>query len=190
MFMHGLNLGLTIAAAVLLLTAVVFCLECLAALLPARRRVGGPSNLRLRVAVLMPAHNEEAGIEIALRSVLPQLKEGDRLLVVADNCDDDTATVARVCGAQVIERKSNQERGKGYALDFGLDHLAQNAPDVVVVLDSDCEAGAGMIDALVDQVARSDRPAQAIYLLSSPSTSTPPPVAPPAPAPAAAPVPA
>jgi len=38
------------------------------------------------VAVLVPAHNESAGIARTVRSVLPQLRHGDRLLVVADNC--------------------------------------------------------------------------------------------------------
>ncbi|UUZ49852.1 hypothetical protein LP420_06825 [Massilia sp. B-10] len=42
---------------------------------------------------------------------------GDRLLVVADNCSDDTANQARSLGADVLERTDLVRRGKGYALD-------------------------------------------------------------------------
>ena len=52
------------------------------------------------------------------------MANGDRLLVVADNCSDDTAAVARAAGAEVTERSDVERRGKGYALDHGVRHLA------------------------------------------------------------------
>ena len=121
------------------------------------------------VAVLMPAHNESAGIAVAIRSILPQLRAGDRLLVVADNCSDDTATVAVALGAQVVERTDANLRGKGYALDHGVRYLEASPPEVVVIVDADCEIAAGSLDTLVRACAQSGRPVQALYLMRSPA---------------------
>src|SRR5262249_23597102 len=77
--------------------------ECLAALLPGRRPAPVPDAPRPCCAVLIPAHNEEAGIGRTLDSVRPQLRPGDRLLVVADNCNDRTAEAARAHGAVAVE---------------------------------------------------------------------------------------
>jgi cellulose synthase/poly-beta-1,6-N-acetylglucosamine synthase-like glycosyltransferase len=79
--------------------------------------VAAPRRPGADVAVLIPAHNESAGIEATLRCLQAQLRAGDRVLVVADNCDDDTAAVARDAGAEVIERIDAIHRGKGFALD-------------------------------------------------------------------------
>src|ERR1700683_5764217 len=82
-----------------------------------------------RVAVIVPAHNESAGIRVALDSVMPQLMPGDRLVVVADNCTDDTAQVAAAAGAEVVERHDTSRRGKGCALDFGVRYLQLDPPE-------------------------------------------------------------
>jgi glycosyltransferase involved in cell wall biosynthesis len=50
------------------------------------------------IAVLIPAHNEAAGIQDTLRSVAGQSKPADRVFVIADNCTDDTARLAREAG--------------------------------------------------------------------------------------------
>ena len=78
-----------------------------------------------------------------------QLEPGDRLLVVADNCTDHTAAVARAAGAEVLERRDAERRGKGYALAAGVDTLRAGPPDVVVIVDADCRPAAGAIDRLV-----------------------------------------
>lgn len=122
---------------------------------------------RPRIAVLIPAHNEAAGIVRTLQSILPQLQSGDRLLVVADNCDDDTARVAAAAGAEVIERHDPQQRGKGYALDRGVRHLAKDAPEVVIVVDADCKMEAGAVDYLARASIANDRPVQALYLMQN-----------------------
>ena len=63
-----------------------------------------PLGLRPRIAVLIPAHDEQLVIGTTLASVTRQLAAGDRLVVVADNCSDRTAEVARQCRAEVTER--------------------------------------------------------------------------------------
>lgn len=159
----GLLLALLVLAA---LPTAVFCLQVLLALaMPARSRPA--PAVRPRLAVLMPAHNEEAVIAASIASILPQLAAGDRLLVVADNCADATAALARTAGAEVVERSDAQRRGKGYALDFGLRHLAQDPPGMVLIADADCLLEAGAADLLARHCAASGRPVQALYLMES-----------------------
>jgi cellulose synthase/poly-beta-1,6-N-acetylglucosamine synthase-like glycosyltransferase len=124
---------------------------------------------RPSVAILMPAHNEAAGITTAVASVLLQLRPGDRLLVVADNCSDDTAGVARAAGAEVTERHDPLRRGKGYALDFGVRALESRPPAIVVVMDADCTIEEGSLERLVRRCESSGRPVQALYLMRSPA---------------------
>ncbi len=123
------------------------------------------------VAVLVPAHNEAAGIEATLRALQAQLRSGDRVLVVADNCNDDTAAVARQAGAEVIERSDAVDRGKGFALDFGVRHLSARPPAMVVIVDADCLLDSGALDTLAGLCGSSGRPVQALYEMNAPAGS-------------------
>jgi len=124
---------------------------------------------RPRTAVLVPAHDEAAGIADTLRSIAPQLAPGDRLLVVADNCSDNTAAIAGAAGAEVIERRERELRGKGYALACGLRYLQKRGqspisdPEVLVVIDADCRVSVGTIERLARAAAATGRPVQALY---------------------------
>ena len=159
-----LEILLDAAALSVLLPAVVLFTEIVPAL--TRAPVAAPAQgERGRIAVLIPAHNESRTIAPALRSILPQLSRADRLLVVADNCSDDTAAIAAAEGAEVIERSDVMHRGKGYALDFGVRHLESNAPDVVLIVDADCQVSQGSIDRLARLCAKTARPVQAVYLM-------------------------
>jgi cellulose synthase/poly-beta-1,6-N-acetylglucosamine synthase-like glycosyltransferase len=123
------------------------------------------------VAVLIPAHDEAAGIEATLRCLQAQLRAGDRVLVVADNCSDDTAAVARQAGAEVVERSDAVSRGKGFALDFGVRHLSARPPAMVLIVDADCLLDAGALDTLASLCSSSGRPVQALYEMSAPAGS-------------------
>src|SRR5271165_5812496 len=72
-----------------------------------------PSHLRFVVAI--PAHDEEAGIVETVRSCLAQdyPRELFDVLVIADNCQDQTADLARREGATVLERSHPTDRSKG-----------------------------------------------------------------------------
>jgi cellulose synthase/poly-beta-1,6-N-acetylglucosamine synthase-like glycosyltransferase len=150
----------------LVVPALVLLLEIAAAAFGASARQDGDGDLPGTIAVLMPAHDEALGIAASIASVRRQLRDGDRLLVVADNCSDTTAVVAREAGAEVVERDDPSRRGKGFALDFGVRHLEPQPPSVVVIVDADCVVGAGSLERLAAVSLRRGRPAQALYLMS------------------------
>ena len=145
MFALELLLG-AVASLLLLPVGVLFVQLVLALMLP----VAGHDKLgkRGRIGIIVPAHDEATIIAGTLRSIVSQLAPSDRLIVVADNCSDETASVATECGVETIVRTDSGRRGKGYALDFGIRHLAPARPDIVIVMDSDCQIGPGAIDRL------------------------------------------
>jgi cellulose synthase/poly-beta-1,6-N-acetylglucosamine synthase-like glycosyltransferase len=162
---------LLIAALSLLILSLVLCGECLAAALPARPRGFDTAASRPRVAALIPAHNESSGINQTIISIQEQLFPGDQLIVIADNCTDDTASVSHESGATVIERDNPTLRGKGYALAFGIEHLKRNPPEVVVFYDADCRVGKGSIEHLARLAHACQRPVQGLNLCSATSNS-------------------
>jgi len=156
--------GVLIAIAVLLLVPIsMLFIECVAALFPSRSYFKLIDH-RPSIAVLIPAHNEEVGIGSTVVPLLDQLTARDRLIVVADNCSDHTASIARELGATVIERQDAEHRGKGYALDFGVRFMAADPPDVVVIVDADCRVTPGSIERLAQLAAAHNCPVQATYL--------------------------
>lgn len=164
------GLLLALISTLLLVPTLVFGLQVGLALLGGGGGVEGhPPASRPRLAVLMPAHDESAGIAAAIATIRPQLASGDRLLVVADNCADDTASVAATAGAEVVSRLDPLRRGKGHALDFGVRALEADPPDVVVIVDADCAVAPGSLERLGVACSRYARPVQALYLMRSPS---------------------
>ena len=126
-------------------------------------------SARPRVLVMVPAHNEERSIEETLKSIDAQLRGGDQVMVVADNCEDATADIARGCGALVVERHDVQNRGKGFAIDYGKRHVRDAGEfDVVILIDADCRLGEGAIELLSTRCVKTDRPVQAAYLMALP----------------------
>lgn len=121
-------------------------------------------NDDLRIAILIPAHDEELSIASTVTAA-QAAAPGARILVVADNCSDATAQLAREAGAEVTERNDPDNRGKGFALQRGQQVLAQDPPQVVIVLDADCRLAPDAAGILGASVMRSGRPAQALNLL-------------------------
>jgi cellulose synthase/poly-beta-1,6-N-acetylglucosamine synthase-like glycosyltransferase len=169
----AITVGLTLGASALILLSGFLLLECLAALLPIAHRFRSVEPRSQRIAVLIPAHDEEFGLPTTIRDLLPQLNTGDRLVVIADNCSDRTAQVARDLGAIVLERQNLQEIGKGYALDHGLRYLANDPPDVVILVDADCRVSETAIARLTQISLQTGRPAQATYLMEKPANPSP-----------------
>ncbi|MCG8585826.1 MAG: glycosyltransferase family 2 protein [Pirellulales bacterium] len=167
--------SMLLAVAVLIaLPMLLFCVECLLASLKGsedstRRDLNLP-----RFDVVIPAHDEASEIEATLVSVTAQLGAMDRVFVVADNCTDDTAEKALSFGAAVLVREDPERRGKGYALQFAIDHLRDNdAAPVVVFLDADCQVEQGALASLASVASSTGRPAQAAYIISCHSECSP-----------------
>jgi cellulose synthase/poly-beta-1,6-N-acetylglucosamine synthase-like glycosyltransferase len=171
MVMSGLaNAILTALVLIAAIPAATLFAQVMAATFTRRRARPEESGAVPRVAVVIPAHNETAMLASMLATVLPQLRAQDRVVVVADNCTDDTADVGRNAGAEVVIRNDTQRRGKGFALDFGVAHLAQSgAPDVVIFIDADCAVSPGAISKLASLAHATMRPVQARYGLHAPA---------------------
>jgi cellulose synthase/poly-beta-1,6-N-acetylglucosamine synthase-like glycosyltransferase len=151
-------------SSLLSIPVLVLLLEVASSLVRARAHPEN-SSIRPNVAVLIPAHNESAGLLPTIQDVQSQLHSQDRLLVVADNCSDDTAAVARAGGCEVVERHDSRRIGKGFALDYGIRHLSCQPPEIVIVIDADCRIDPGSIDQLARECARKSRPVQALDLM-------------------------
>jgi cellulose synthase/poly-beta-1,6-N-acetylglucosamine synthase-like glycosyltransferase len=167
--MTPLGVLLSAASAVLALPTTVFSLECLLGYADRSERhfVARPAGKRM--TILVPAHDEEAGLPATLTALQQELAPEDQILVVADNCSDRTAEVARSAGAKVVERFDQQRRGKGYAVTFGLDALAADPPDVVIIVDADCQLQKGSLALLTAAALESGRPVQADYTMTLPA---------------------
>lgn len=128
------------------------------------------SNTTPSLAILVPAHNESNGIGVTLKSLLAQVDLPQSIIVIADNCTDDTADVARQYGVTVIERHNDLKRGKGFALDHGMQYLKSmlQPPEIVMIVDADCWVGPDAIPRLAHTAKARQRPVQALYLMVSP----------------------
>ena len=167
---------LLLAGGLLLLASALLLIECGAALLP-RRSVPTPTaETAPKAVVLMPAHNESAMITETVMGLQHQLRQDaylaeTELWVIADNCDDGTAELARQAGARVLERFDSNALGKGYALDYGLQQMTDSPPEVVVMVDADCKVHPGAIAHLVRASIAHRRPIQGNYYMTLPGDS-------------------
>ena len=137
------QIALCLLALAILVPVCVLLLQVLMSL-PRQRVLAMPAGRRPSVAVLIPAHDEALLIATTLRTLSAQLGSGDRMIVIADNCSDDTAAIAAAAGAEVIERRDRERRGKGYALDFGVGNFGPNVRSIIKPF------AASEIDALID----------------------------------------
>ncbi len=154
----------------------------LALLLAARREAKSSSGLpgaqresELRLVVLIPAHNEQGGIQATLdalaRCEYPFAAR--RTVVIADNCTDQTAERARSAGAEVWERVESAKRGKGQALRWAIERLKVDgsAFDGVVVLDADCIASSNLLAAINLRLGSGASALQVNYVVGNPHLS-------------------
>lgn len=124
------------------------------------------SSRRLCFDVVIPAHNEATVIESAIASLhkLDWPADGFHVLVVADNCTDSTAALARAAGAEVLERNDTERRGKGYALDLAFRaSQARGWAWAVVVVDADTEVSANLLEAFAARIENGAVAMQAHY---------------------------
>ena len=124
------------------------------------------SSRRLRFDIIVPAHNEEAAISGVVAGLLKLdwPANGFRVVVVADNCTDATAALARAAGAFVLERHDTTLRGKGHALDFAFQaSQAKGWAYAVVVVDADTAVSANLLEAFASRIEGGAKVIQAHY---------------------------
>jgi cellulose synthase/poly-beta-1,6-N-acetylglucosamine synthase-like glycosyltransferase len=143
-------------------------------LLSGRRRAPPAVPPRLRFDVVVPAHDEEAGIAATVASLLaldyPEALR--RVVVVADNCTDATAERARSAGATVLVRTNAELRGKGYALEHAFAwSLDGGFADAVVVVDADTEVSPNLLRAFAARLEAGAPAIQAFYGVRNPFDS-------------------
>ncbi|WP_172834461.1 glycosyltransferase family 2 protein [Nitrospira japonica] len=121
--------------------------------------------------ILIPAHDEEVGIGSSLESIgrLNYSSTHYHVVVVADRCTDDTATIARKMGAQCFERSDGQS-GKGAALAWGIQQARNaNIPfDAVVIVDADTVVDRNLLSAFDEKLESGHEVQQGYNYLSNP----------------------
>ena len=103
----------TTAAVLILIPSLTLFVECLAAAFVSKRKSTNHER-KVTAAILIPAHNEALHISATVARIAIQLRKGDRLVVVADNCSDQTGNLAAKAGGDVVERFHGQCRLTSY----------------------------------------------------------------------------
>jgi 1,2-diacylglycerol 3-beta-glucosyltransferase len=167
--LHGLCILLLLPPA---FACAYYLMLATVALVPRPRSLAaGPP--RARFVVVIPAHNEEAGITATLRSCadLDYPPELFRVVVIADNCSDATAVIARDHGASVLERHDSRLCGKGHALAWALPQVLAEGPDAVLLLDADCTLERHALQTLAARLAAGQQVLQARVVTANPDAS-------------------
>jgi len=141
------------------------------------RRTKTPAKPESRFLIVIPAHDERVGISKTVESCRAQDYPTDlfQVLVIADNCSDDTADLAARAGAEVVERSHPTKRSKGYALEYLIERLREtgriNDLDAIVIIDADSIATPDLLRKFDAMVRRGDDWIQAYYTVSNADAS-------------------
>jgi 1,2-diacylglycerol 3-beta-glucosyltransferase len=176
--MLELNLITSLLLALLALLALPALLPCayllLLTLLSAAPKLPARSARRMRFDVIVPAHDEAAVIARVVTSLqhLDWPPERFRILVVADNCSDDTAAIAADAGAVVLERRDLKLRGKGYALRHAFGRSRDDGfADAVVIVDADTDVSPNLLEACAARIEAGAEAVQVHYGVRNPGDS-------------------
>ena len=148
----------------------------IAALLP-RKKLDLSKDPVSKFLFLIPAHDEEAGISHAVGNCLGvnYPRSLFEVMVIADNCTDQTAAQARNAGARVVERFDDVRQSKGYALNDQIDRLETggelSAWDAVVIVDADTTVSRDLLRAFDSDLRRGIDWIQAYYTVANPDSS-------------------
>jgi hypothetical protein len=140
----------------------------------ARRRKQAAQVPTTRFDLVVPAHDEALGVAHTVRSLatVDYPEHLRRIIVVADNCSDDTAQRAETAGATVLVRTDATRRGKGFALAYAFEWSArQGNADALVVIDADSVASPNLLLALDASLRAGEVAVQVRYGVRNPSVS-------------------
>jgi cellulose synthase/poly-beta-1,6-N-acetylglucosamine synthase-like glycosyltransferase len=162
-----------LGVALLLLTlplVVELAVLTLASRFPNRNRSGSAASPPIRLAVIIPAHNEEVLIGSCVESLLVSAAGSEtRIVAVAHNCSDRTADRAAKAGAEVVVYNNPQARGKGSALACGFAYAASQGMDATLVVDADSTVSSNLIGLVDAALASGAEAVQCRYEMESSS---------------------
>lgn len=146
---------------------------CVLGSLQRRRTLRAGGRPKHRFAIVIPAHDEESTLSGVLASCAKLEYPGDKVkvYVIADNCSDRTADLARRSGVVCLERHDPLHRGKGHALAWGLGRVLADEPDAVLILDADCHLDDQALRVFDRYLCRGQKVLQANYVAANPDAS-------------------
>src|SRR5450759_1007690 len=168
--LHFLSWALLVAEVCIAFPVAYLCILSCSALISASRKshidIDKETLPQNNFALLIPAYNEEIILGTLLESLshLDYPKELYTIYVIADNCTDTTAELARrVEGVCVYERFDRKKRGKGYALNWMLQQIEEKQHDAYVMLDADSVVESTFLRVMNSELARGAKVLQARY---------------------------
>ncbi|MBL8149220.1 MAG: glycosyltransferase family 2 protein [Blastocatellia bacterium] len=131
------------------------------------------SDEPVKLAIVIPAHNEETSVSQTVSSILKcrTLRHTVSVVVLADNCTDNTVEVAKQAGARVIVRNDLRKKGKGFALEYAFGILLAEDIDAVVVVDADTEVKTDMVEQFCKKFSEGADAVQCYYGVNNSSDS-------------------
>ena len=149
------SIPVQVLAIAMVVLALPLFLDLAVCILGNVRRPGalrGTAKQAIRLAVVIPAHDEEQMIARTVRSMLAAgctagENAGVPVYVVAHNCTDQTAAMAKAAGARVVDLTNPKILGKGAALRCGFKAAGEAGANAFLVVDADSVAGPNLISA-------------------------------------------
>jgi cellulose synthase/poly-beta-1,6-N-acetylglucosamine synthase-like glycosyltransferase len=141
--------------------------------LVARKRAIVPSDAGSgevpKLLFLVPAHDEELLISACVRSLIDMEypPASRRIVVIADNCSDRTAALARQEGGECMERIDREFPGKPRAIAWGLRQVNLRDWDACVIIDADSTVAPDFASALARLAPLNDIVFQANYRVTN-----------------------
>ena len=146
----------------------------LGGILPPKQTLPAPREIAVRkLAVIIPAHNEERFIGRAIESLrkCEKVNADTIIVVVADNCTDGTEAAAKKAGARVLVRHEPRHLGKGYALNFAAGILMREGFDAIISIDADSVVDVNFIKVFYEYFSRGAELVQCAHLVLNPQDS-------------------
>jgi len=169
-FLDQAIIGVGVAAVLVTIPALAELLLVTSGAFRPRSRSAKVPRDGFRLAAVVPAHNEEVLVGGCVASILRSAKAGAAcdVVVVADNCTDDTAARASAAGARVLVREDTQRRGKGYALRFAFDQLMDDGFDAFLIVDADSTVSINLLQEIASTLSSGADAVQARYRVAGP----------------------
>jgi len=161
-----------IASIILLFIVYLYFLAFISLLPRKKRKLKYPNNTRF--AIIIPAHNEAKVIQKTLTSLksLDYPKNSYDIIVICDNCDDNTAQIVQRNEIRFFERVDKNRKGKGYALQWLFDKIKDDTRyDAFVIIDADSIVAPNLLSILNQKICEGARAIQSFYDVINPEKS-------------------